>query len=118
MASRRNQTLQPRWFHILLALSDEPRHGSGIVDRVLQQTDGGLRLWPAMLYGTLEQLVEVGLIQELTRPEERPPGASGRRRYFRITTTGRERLAEDAERLEALARFARAKAAASNKHTA
>ena len=56
MAVRRNQTLKPRWFHILLALSDQDRHGSDIVREVLEQTDGELQLWPAMLYGSLEQM--------------------------------------------------------------
>ena len=33
--------LKPQWFQILLALSDEPRHGQGIVAEVLEQ-DGAL----------------------------------------------------------------------------
>jgi DNA-binding PadR family transcriptional regulator len=106
---RRNQTLKPRWFHILLALSDRDRHGSDIVREVLQQTNGGLRLWPAMLYTSLEQMASQGLIVELTDSRLRPAGASGKRRYFRITDTGRQMLAVEADRLAALARIARAK---------
>ena len=109
MSSRRNQTLMPRWFQILIALSDQPRHGSDIVREVLGQTGGSLRLWPAMLYGSLEQMADVGLIDELTSPETRPSGASARRRYFQITDRGRRELAEEADRLDSLARMARAK---------
>lgn len=109
MTRRRNQTLKPRWFQILLSLSDRDRHGSDIVREVLEQTNGDLRLWPAMLYRSLEQMMEVELIEELTDPEQRPSGASAKRRYFRITQAGRRVLAAEADRLDQLARIARAK---------
>ena len=109
MTRRRNQTLKPRWFHILLALSDKDLHGSDIVREVLEQSRGELRLWPAMLYGSLEQMVDKGLIVELTDDADRPPGASAKRRYFRITRAGRELLASEADRLAVMARLARAK---------
>ncbi len=116
MAARRNQTLKPRWFQILLALSDTDRHGSDIVREVLEQTNGELRLWPAMLYRSLDQLDEQGLIDELTDPGARPPGASGKRRYFRITDLGRETLGAEADRLAALARLARTKNVQTREH--
>jgi len=106
--TRRNQTLKPRWFQILLALSDQDRHGSDIVREVLEQTGGELRLWPAMLYGSLDQMIDADLIKELGE-QERPPDASARRRYFRITQAGRALLSEEADRLAGLARIARRK---------
>ena len=109
MASRRNQTLKPRWFHILLALSDKDLHGSDIVREVLEQSNGELRLWPAMLYGSLEQMVDEGLIEELTDTAERPEGASAKRRYFRITQSGRGLLTTEADRMAVMARLARSK---------
>ncbi len=109
MASRRNQALKPRWFHILLALSDKDLHGSDIVREVFEQSDGGLRLWPAMLYGSLEQMVDRGLIEELSDSAERPAGASAKRRYFRITNSGRKQLASEADRMAVMARLARSK---------
>ena len=108
MAGRRNQTLKPRWFQILLALSDQVRHGSDIVREVLAQTDGELRLWPAMLYGSLEQMAAQDLIEEVS-DRARPEGASARRRYFAITESGRGVLGAEADRLDAMARAARAK---------
>ena len=109
MPPRRNQTLRPRWFHILLALSDQDRHGSDIVREVLDQTGGELRLWPSMLYRSLEHMEDEELIVELKDSGSRPPGASGKWRYFRITNRGRQLLAQEADRLAKLADVARAK---------
>ncbi len=109
MSQRRNQTLKPRWFHILLALSDKDLHGSDIAREVLEQSNGELRLWPAMLYGSLEQMVDRGLIEELKDSSTRPDGVSAKRRYFRITEVGGQVLASEADRMAAMARLARAK---------
>ncbi len=108
MAPRRNQTVKPRWFHMLLALSERDRHGSDIVREVESQTNGELKLWPAMLYGSLEQMQDAGLVVELDEAE-RPEGTSGRRRYFRITAAGRRMLADEAARFSRLADLAAAK---------
>ena len=98
--------LKPQWFHILLALSEEPLHGSGIVRSILTQTDGRMRLWPAMLYGSLDELAGRGWIEEVLDPQERPQGVSDRQRIYRITGAGVRLLAAEAERLAALARAA------------
>ena len=101
--------LKPQWFHILLALSDEAQHGSGIVRSVLDQTDDKLRLWPATLYGSLEELAQLGWIEELTGPAERPEGESEKKRFFRITQAGKQVLSAEADRLQALAQTAMAR---------
>lgn len=62
-----------------------------------------------MLYGSLEQMVDQDLIDELQDPDDRPPGASAKRRYFRITKTGRQALASEADHMAAMARLARVK---------
>ena len=97
------------WFHILVALADEDRHGNGIVREVLERTDGQLRIWPVMLYRCLDEMAEEGLITELTDSTERPPQESERRRYFRITEKGLQVLAEETERLSDLVNVARRK---------
>ena len=104
--------LKPQWFHLLLALSERAQHGSGIVRAVLQQTDGKLRLWPATLYGSLEEVAAKGWISELTEPSERPPGESERKRFYRITPTGARILAAEANRLQSLASTALERVAA------
>ena len=95
--------LKPRWFHILLALSEETQHGSGIVRSVLHETQGKVHLWPAALYGSLDDLAELGWIAEVSDPAERPPGESEKKRFYRITRAGSRLLAAEAERLQALA---------------
>jgi DNA-binding PadR family transcriptional regulator len=102
------QLLKPHWFHILVALADGERHGSAIVRQVLEQTDGGLTLWPVMLQTALQQMTEDGLIEPLDSP---PEGESERRRYYRLTRAGRKAAAAEADRLERLAQHARSKLA-------
>lgn len=97
--------LRPNWFHVLVALAQEDRHGSAIADDVLEQTSGALRLWPATLYRTLDDMGGEGLIEELSG-DERPAGESQRKRYYRITADGRRALAESAERLAGFAGIA------------
>jgi DNA-binding PadR family transcriptional regulator len=97
------------WFHILVALADEDRHGNGIVREVLDRTNGQLRIWPVMLYRCLDEMMEENLVTELTDSIERPPQESERRRYFRITEKGLGVLAEETERLSELVNVARSK---------
>lgn len=99
--------LTPQRFQILLALGGGALHGSGIARAVLERTDGALRLWPVMLYATLDQLAADGLIREAAR-SDRPAGASERRRYYVLTPRGRKALALEADRLADLARAAKA----------
>ena len=107
----RNSThgIKVHWFHILVALADEDRHGNGIVREVLERTDGQLRIWPVMLYRCLDEMMNDGLVLELTDSEQRPPNESERRRYFRITDKGLGVLAEETDRLSELVSLARAK---------
>lgn len=98
--------LRTNWFHILVALADNDLHGSAIADEVLRRTDGALRLWPATLYRSLDELVSQGLVEELTGPR-RPAGESQRLRFYAITGPGRRALADEAARLEGMARTAR-----------
>ena len=99
----RHLPLKLHWFHILLALSQESRHGSGIVRSILDETDGKLRLWPATLYGSLEELLALGWIEELKGPDHHPRGESRKKRFYRITPAGKRVLAAEAGRLQALA---------------
>jgi DNA-binding PadR family transcriptional regulator len=98
--------LRSNWFHVLAALARQDLHGSAIVEDVLDQTDGEVRLWPATLYRTLDEMVADGLIEELTGARH-PSGESQRKRYYRATPLGRRELAASAERLSAYAGIAR-----------
>lgn len=93
--------LKSNWFCILLALAGGEQHGYGIMQRVLDKTEGKIRLWPATLYGSLKRLIEQGLIEESAeRPS--PEFDDARRKYYRITQLGRTVLAAERERLQAL----------------
>ena len=101
------QKLKPQWFQILLAVSDTRRHGSGVRDEVLRQTDGTMRLWPTSLYGSLKHLVEQGYLSE-----SRLDGAEGegdRRRFYEITDDGRQALAREVRRLQDMVAMAASK---------
>lgn len=100
--------MKTHWFYILVSLSERPRHGSGVMRDVLALTDGELKLWPATLYGSLEELGERGWIEEIPE-EERPAETSDRHRIYRITRLGRRALAEETARLEGVVAVARAR---------
>jgi DNA-binding PadR family transcriptional regulator len=100
--------LKPHWFHVLLSLSEQPQHGYGIMQDVLERTDGKVRLWPPTLYGTIKRLIS----EELIEPSDTRPAAElddSRRRYYRLTTLGRRVLRSECTRLEDLVKAAHAK---------
>ncbi len=100
--------LKPNWFHVLLSLADQEQHGYGIMQEVLERTDGAVRLWPATLYGTLKRLMEEDLIREASgRPA--PELDDARRRYYQLTPLGKRVLAAESDRLERLVRVIYAK---------
>jgi len=100
--------LRPHWFHVLLSLADQEQHGYGIMQEVLERTDGKVRLWPATLYGAIKRLIDEDLIEE---SDERPAAEldDARRRYYRLTRFGRSVLEAESRRLEDLVRVIRAK---------
>ena len=100
--------LPPHWFQILLALADRDRHGLGVMHEVLERTGGHMRLWPGMLYRSLERLVAEALVVEIDPPPAAEPGG-GRPRYFRITPAGRRACAAEARRLAGFVAAARQK---------
>jgi DNA-binding PadR family transcriptional regulator len=100
--------LKTNWFHILLSLAGGEQHGYGIMQEVLERSDGKIRLWPATLYGSLKRLIEAGLIEE---SDERPAREfdDARRRYYRLTRLGRRVLDAESERLQELVRILQVK---------
>jgi DNA-binding PadR family transcriptional regulator len=98
--------LQVAAFHILLALSDQPRHGYSIMLEVAERSKGQFRLGPATLYTTVKRLLADGLIEEM---EERPdPDLDDqRRRYYKLTRFGRRVAETELVRLQALVRQAK-----------
>ena len=103
MQAERFLPLKPQWFHILLALAGEEQHGYGIMQEVPERTMGKVRLWPATLYGSLKRMIEAELIEESSK-RPRPEIDDARRRYYRLTSLGRQVLDAECERLQGLVR--------------
>jgi DNA-binding PadR family transcriptional regulator len=97
--------LAPAFFHILIALGDDERHGYAIMQDVADRTDGHVRMSPGTLYGSIRRMLDEGLIEERFR--RAAAGDDERRRYYRVTKFGREVAAAEAGRLSALLRDAR-----------
>jgi DNA-binding PadR family transcriptional regulator len=108
MPKRKLDPLPSAAFHILLSLADGELHGYGIMRQVEEQTNGSIRLGPGTLYSSLQALVEEALIEEVARHSAAAKGTE-RRRYYRLTTSGRKLAHSEAERLADLLRIARAK---------
>jgi DNA-binding PadR family transcriptional regulator len=99
---RDEKPLPPASLHIVLALLDGELHGYGLMRRVEELSDGSVRMGPGTLYGTLNRLVEDGLIVETTGRVERSD--TERRRYYELTATGRATALAELDRLQRLVR--------------
>ena len=86
--------------HIVLALLGGELHGYALMRRVEELSDGAVRMGPGTLYGTLNRLVETGLIEETTDRVAR--GDKERRRYYELTSQGRSVAIDEATRLQVL----------------
>jgi DNA-binding PadR family transcriptional regulator len=106
MPRRKLDPLPSAAFNILLALAGGEKHGYGIMREVADDTGNSVRLGPGTLYGSIQTLLDAGYVEE--RSERTEPGDE-RRRYYRLTTTGRTALKTEAERMAGLLRRAKVK---------
>lgn len=100
------QPLTPAVFHVLLALADGDRHGYAIMKSVEEHTDGTLKMGAGTLYGTLQRLTDAGWVTEVAAPQA-VSVRDERRRFYRLTSAGRDALGAEVRRLEDLVRLAR-----------
>jgi DNA-binding PadR family transcriptional regulator len=93
--------LAPAAFHILLSLGEGERHGYALKREMARRTENALNPGPGTLYGTIQKLLDQGLIEE---SDERPDAHldDERRRYYRITPQGRGVAQAEAARMRAL----------------
>jgi len=96
--------LSPAALHILLSLASEDLHGYAIMQEVASQSEGKYKLGPGTLYDNLQKLIRREWVEELGR---RPADDDPRRRYYRLTSTGRGVLAAETARLAEVVREAR-----------
>jgi DNA-binding PadR family transcriptional regulator len=99
--------LTPVVLHILLALADERqgKHGYAIAREVEELTEGQIRMGPGTLYGSIQRMLDVSLIEE----RRSRGGDEERRRYYRITALGYRVLEREVARLAAVVAIARRK---------
>ena len=95
---RRAKPLPSASLHIVLALLDGELHGYALMGRVAELSDGVVRMGAGTLYGTLNRLVEDGLIEETTDRMRRDE--SERRRYYTLTADGRAVAVAELARLQ------------------
>jgi len=95
-------------FHMLLALAAGEMHGYAIMREVAILSDGQMSIGPGTLYGSIKKMLAGGLIEESHRRPD-PELDDARRRYYRITESGRRVVVAAAERLSRLVREARAR---------
>ena len=85
---------------VLISLADGPKHGYALIQDVKQFA--GVELGPGTLYGALDRLESLGLIEQLPADERRhpyritAPGAAALRAHLdsleRVSAAGRLRL--------------------------
>src|ERR1700756_5269728 len=97
--------LSAAMFHILLSLGEGERHGYALKREIAKRTSGKLKIGPGVLYGSINKMLELGLIHE---SDERPDPHldDERRRYYRITPLGQRVVRAEAARLRALLQLA------------
>jgi DNA-binding PadR family transcriptional regulator len=108
MPKRKLDPLPSAAFQILLSLAEDDLHGYGMMRQVAEQTDGRMRLGPGTLYSSIQSLLEEKFIEELDSREDAEHGQE-RRRYYRLTSTGRKLARAEADRLAGFLRVARSR---------
>ena len=89
---------------ILFALAGGASHGYAIIKDIEAGTNGNMRPRTGSMYLALARLLEDGFIEEADGK-----GDDERRRYYRLTTEGRNAARAEAERLSNLVRMASAR---------
>ena len=92
-------------FHILLTLAEGKRHGYAIMQEIERRTGGSVELGPGTLYRSIKQLLTRGLIREVDDADALVDGEKRRRSYV-LTSVGKQRTVEEAQRLQTLVQWA------------
>jgi DNA-binding PadR family transcriptional regulator len=95
--------LNPKAFHVLLAIAGDERHGYAIARAIEAETGGMIRLTPGTLYPLIRQMLVDSWILEVDGGDD----DDSRRRLYRLTPLGRRVAAAEAMRMNELVRLAR-----------
>jgi DNA-binding PadR family transcriptional regulator len=91
---------------ILLAFAEGPAHGYEIKKRAEERSGGSVQFDAGSLYRSIAQLLDQGLIEQIAALSGTKV-SDARRRYYSLTTLGRELVAAEARRLAGLVDCAR-----------
>ncbi|MQA88766.1 MAG: PadR family transcriptional regulator [Gemmatimonas sp.] len=91
--------------YLLLALDRGPRHGYALLREVEAVSGGEVRILTGTLYRRLRRMLDDGLIEEVPAPAGEA-SADERRRYYAITTFGREVASAEVRRMQGVVRAA------------
>ena len=101
VVERHNGAVSEPVFLILVSLADEPRHGYSILQDVEALSNGRIRMSTGTLYGALRRMMESDWIEHF-REEDAPRG----RQAYRLTTSGKNVLSDEVDRMKLLSRLA------------
>ncbi len=90
--------LSPAALQILAVLAGEDLHGYGIIQAVVAQSQGQIRIGPGTLYDNLKRFMEQGLVCDIQ------PASENDKRLYRLTAAGRTALSHEISRLDHLVR--------------
>lgn len=76
----------------LAALSDRPRYGYELVQRIAELTDNRLTVRPGNLYRVIDRLMAEGYVVET---EQKQDEGDERRRWFKLTNGGARAAADE-----------------------
>ena len=93
--------LSPVVLAIMLSLAADEKHGYAIMKDAQTPAGGNVRMGPGTLYGSLDRMIRDGLVKESGTSDDE------RRRYYRLTSSGRQALAAELQRLDAAMSAAR-----------
>ena len=93
--------LTPAVFAILLSLAEGDRHGYAMMKDARAPEGGGIAMGPGTLYGPIERLMRDGMVAETGVTDNE------RRRYYRLTSSGRLALEAELTRMDSAVAAAR-----------
>jgi DNA-binding PadR family transcriptional regulator len=105
--------MKPFRYHVLIALARGALHGAEIRRTAEEDSAGGITLYPAQLYSTLDELTADGWIREVEPDDVRTDQT--RWRFYALTAAGRRALQSETVRLEKVLGRARSALATMNR---
>jgi DNA-binding PadR family transcriptional regulator len=98
--------MTPLTYEILVALAGGELHGYGIIKDLEERNGQGAVPSTGALYLALQRMEDGGLVEESAK-RPTPAEDDARRRYYRLTATGRQAAVEETSRLASLVGVAR-----------